>query len=38
MWSWKASLKAVLGRLSFKSAKAIEEKINKMKKKVKNTV
>ncbi|MHA2287226.1 MAG: acyltransferase family protein [Promethearchaeota archaeon] len=31
MWGWKASLKAVLGRLSFKFAKKIEEKISKMK-------
>jgi hypothetical protein len=31
MWSWKASLKAVLGRLSFKMAKKIEEKMNQKK-------
>ena len=30
MWGWKASLKAVLGKLSFQSAKKIDEKINKM--------
>ena len=29
VWGWKASLKAVLGRLSFNIAKKIEEKINK---------
>jgi uncharacterized membrane protein len=29
VWSWKASLKAVIGRLSFNIAKKIEEKISK---------
>lgn len=37
IWGWKASLKAVLGKLSFKSAQKIEEKITKMKNKVFNT-
>lgn len=35
-WGWKASLKVALSKLSLKSARKIEEKINKMKKKVKN--
>ena len=36
IWGWKASLKAVLGKLSFQFAKKIDEKINKMRKKVRN--
>jgi len=35
-WGWKASLKVVLGKLSFKSASKIEEKINNTRKKVRN--
>jgi hypothetical protein len=38
MWGWKASLKSALGKLSFKIARKIEEKINKMKKKVNTTL
>jgi len=36
MWGWKASLKAILGKLSFTTARKIEEKINKVGKKVRN--
>jgi len=35
-WGWKASLKVALGKLSFKAAGKIEEKINKTRKKVRN--
>lgn len=38
MWGWKASLKAVLGRLSFKIAKKIEEKMSKIKEKGNNVL
>ena len=37
IWGWKASLKAALGKLSLKFAGKIEEKINKMRKKVRNS-
>ncbi len=35
-WGWKASLKAALGKLSFKSAGKIEEKINNIRRKERN--
>jgi hypothetical protein len=37
-WGWKASLKAALGKLSFKFAGIIEEKIEDSRKREKSTL